>query len=42
LRNALYADKPDLVKDYKGLNTLKEVFLKNVKAIPNKDFLGTR
>ncbi len=42
MRNALYADKPDLVKDYKGLNTLKEVFLKNVKAIPNKDFLGTR
>jgi hypothetical protein len=42
LRNALYANKADLVKDYKGMNTLKEAFMRNVKTIPNKEFLGTR
>jgi long-chain acyl-CoA synthetase len=35
-------DGQDLVKEFRGLSTLKDVFLKNVKEIPDKAFLGSR
>jgi long-chain acyl-CoA synthetase len=31
-----------LIKDYQGMTTLKQIFDKNVKEVPEKPFLGTR
>ena len=32
----------DLVKDFRGMNTLKDIFLHNVKENQSKPVLGTR
>jgi hypothetical protein len=42
LRNAMLAPGADLVKDFRGMTTLKEIFEKNAKEVPDKPFLGTR
>ena len=42
LRNALLRPDEDLVKDFRGLHTLKEIFLKNAKELADKPFLGSR
>jgi long-chain acyl-CoA synthetase len=42
LRNALLGADEDLVKDFRGMHTLKEIFLKNSKEMADKPFLGSR
>lgn len=42
LRNALLRDDEDLVHSFRGFRTLKDVFDKNSKEVPDKPFLGTR
>jgi hypothetical protein len=42
LRNALLKEGEGLVKDFKGMENLKDIFESNVKNFPSKPFLGTR
>jgi len=42
LRNAHLKADDDLVKDFRGMHTLKEIFLKNSKEMAEKPFLGSR
>lgn len=42
LRNSLLRDDEDLVSSFRGMKTLKDVFDKNSKEVPDKPFLGSR
>jgi long-chain acyl-CoA synthetase len=42
LRNALLAPGAELVKDFKGMDNLRDIFNANARDSPQKPFLGTR